>query len=225
MNYSTADYLESLQDDLETINTALSLQSGTKFTDIATMAQNGTITTGGGSGRDWSLIGYSEEPKSIAIDFNYAKSIYDNWVGASDLSYLYANDNNLVYMPLVDTSSAKKLNYMFSNAYFLEEVPLLNTSGVTHFNYMFTECKGLKKVPIFNTSSALNIVSMFDQCPRLTDESLDNILQMCININPSYAKTKTLAYAGISSTYYTSAQIQALPHYQDFVSAGWSIGF
>lgn len=223
---TTSDYLESLQNDLTTIKTSLNLQEGTKFTDIADMAESGQITVGGGgSGRDWSLIGYTEEPKSIAIDFNYAKNIYDNWENVADLSYKFANDNNLIYMPLVDTSSATKLNYMFSNDYFLEDVPLLNTSNVTHFNYMFTECRGLKTIPVFNTSKALNIMSMFSQCPKLTDESLDNILQMCININPNYAKTKTLNYAGISSSSYTSTQIQALPHYQDFVNAGWSIGF
>ena len=48
MNYTTEQLLQSLQNDLNTINTSLGLEEGTNFTNIAQMAQVGDITTGGG---------------------------------------------------------------------------------------------------------------------------------------------------------------------------------
>lgn len=46
---TTADYLESLQNDLTILKTSLDLDEGTNFTDIAEMAQGGEITKGGGT--------------------------------------------------------------------------------------------------------------------------------------------------------------------------------
>ena len=36
---------------------------------------------------------------------------------------------------------------------------------------------------------------------------------------------KNLSEQGFTSANYPATRIQALPHYQDFVSAGWSIGY
>lgn len=54
--------------------------------------------------------------------------------------------------------------------------------------------------------------------------AIDNILQSCITAT-SYTGVKNLLGLGFSSTYYPSADIQALPHYNDFISAGWAIGY
>ena len=43
---TTSDYLESLQSDLDRITTALDLEEGTKFTDIAQMTEGGEISKG-----------------------------------------------------------------------------------------------------------------------------------------------------------------------------------
>ena len=64
---------------------------------------------------------------------------------------------------------------------------------------------------------------MFFYCFSLSDTSLDNILQMCINAT-SYTATKTLNHIGIYLDTYPASRIQALPHYQDFLDAGWTIG-
>lgn len=59
---------------------------------------------------------------------------------------------------------------------------------------------------------------------KLTDASLDNILQMCINAT-SYTETKTLAELGLSNYRASVSRVEALPHYQDFLNAGWTIGY
>ena len=62
-------------------------------------------------------------------------------------------------------------------------------------------------------------------CPNLTDTSLDNLLQMCINSNVTSSTRKNLNDVGLTATDYPVSRIQALPHYQDFINAGWTIGY
>lgn len=183
---------------------------------------------GGGSNIDWSAIGYEGTPQSVIDGYNYAKTIYDNWDSSqTSLNIKFKDDHSLVFMPLVDTSNATTMYNMFYNCYSLLKIPLLNTSKVSTMQGMFYDCYALKDVPVFDTSSLVksnSMQTMFGFCYSLTDESLDNILQMCIGAT-SYSGTKTLAKLGFSSERYPVTRIQALPHYQDFLDAGWTIGY
>ena len=204
---------------------------------------------GGSGGLDWSAIGYETTPQGVDEGYNYAKNIYDNWENISVLSSMFTEDINLTIMPLVDTSNATTMSSMFQFCYGLTSVPLLNTSKCTNFQSSFASCYCLKTIPKFDTANATNMSTMFNACSilknvpqfdtskvtsiqnmfytcnALTDESLNNILKMCININPSYSKTRTLAYLGFRSTYYPASRIQALSSYEDFIDAGWTIGY
>ena len=182
-----------------------------------------SITSGGGF--DWSAIGYSNTPQTIENAYNYAKEIYDNWDSTQTTSYAkFQDDKNLVIMPLVDTSNSNNTAAMFYGAISLLEIPLLDTSNVTTFYTMFQGCYSLRKIPVLNTSKVTFFDNCYRDCRSLSDNSLDNILQMCIG-STSYTGTKTLKQIGITSSYYTSSRIQALPHYQDFINAGWTIGY
>lgn len=193
--------------------------------DITSYLLGKKSSGGGGSGLDWSAIGYSNTPQTIIDDYNYAKQIYDNWENIGDLSSKFANDTKLVMFPLVDTSNATLMTNMFSNCVNLEYVPLLNTSNVEQMRLMFTGCSNLIFVPQFDTSKVIRMSSMFSSCTKLSDDSLDNILKMCININPNYTRAKTLYELGLTSSYYSASRIQALTSYQDFIDAGWTIGY
>lgn len=176
---------------------------------------------------DWSTIGYSSSPQCLIDGYNTAKSIYDNWENVSSLASKFEANLNIIYMPLVDTSNATIMSWMFHNCYSLIEVPLLDTSNVTSLGNMFNGCRSLKNIPIFNTSSVvsnLSMANMFADCSLLTDNSLDNILKMCINA-ANYEGTKTLYRLGLRSDNYSTNRIQALPSYQDFIDAGWTIGY
>ena len=64
--------------------------------------------------------------------------------------------------------------------------------------------------------------STFTACSSLTNESLNNILQMCVNaIN--YPGVKTLKRLGLSSEQATVCQ--GLSNYQAFLNAGWTTGY
>ena len=111
---------------------------------------------------------------------------------------------------------------MFDNCTSLKEIPQLNTSNVTNMSYMFQYCELLENVPQFDTSNVIAMKNMFQYCNKLTDTSIDNILQFCIT---SKIKNGTLKYLGFNSNVYPINRIEALPHYQDFLDAGWTIGY
>lgn len=125
---------------------------------------------------------------------------------------------------LFDTSELTTFRSFFNRCTNLETIPLFDTSNVTDFRDAFSYCDYLRNIPIFNTSKATNMTGMFTLSTGLTDESLDNILQMCINAT-AYTGTKTLLQLGIQPAYYPTTRIEALPHYQDFLTAGWTIGY
>ena len=104
----------------------------------------------------------------------------------------------------------------------LTEIPELDTSSCTRMHETFSECSLLETVPLLDTSSCIDMSGAFSGVLNLTDASLDNILQMCINVNQNYQYDKTLVAIGISDDYDPS-QIEALEHYQDFINAGWTI--
>ena len=156
---------------------------------------------------------------------------------------------SLIEIPLLDTSNVTNMDSMFQYCSALTEIPLLNTSKVTSMQSMFQYCSSLKSIPQINTSNVTSFANTFRYCTNLmtlpvlntskvtnfnnafgnsynlTDTSLDNILQMCINAT-SYTGTKTLKTLGISNTtYYPVSRIEALPHYQDFINAGWTKGY
>ena len=177
----------------------------------------------GGSSRDWSAIGYNGEPKSLQEMFDHSKEIYDNWDNTIiDLNSKFSRDKKLVWFPLVDTSNVTNMSSMFNNCTSLKEIPQLNTSNVTNMSYMFYYCTSLEEIPQFDTSKVRNMSYMFSSCNELTDTSIDNILQFCIT---SKKENGTLQYLGFNSNVYPINRIEALPHYQDFLDAGWTIGY
>lgn len=204
----------------------------------------------GGGGLDWSAIGYSEMPDYIQEQYDYAKEIYDNWDATqTSMQSKFSHDTSLVIMPLVDTSnitdmwsafegcsnlkSVPQLNTskvntirnMFYQCLQIETIPLFDTSNVTTMRGAFSSCSELINLPQFNTSKLTNIQNTFSGSPKLSDTSLDNILKMCININSNYSRAKTLVEVGLTSTNYPASKIQSLPSYQNFINAGWTIGY
>lgn len=186
----------------------------------------GKKASGGGSGGvDWSAIGYNETPDGINKIYNKAIAVKNDWDGGSSLYRTYKNDYALYVMPLIDTSNVTSCTECFQGCNNLTDVPLLDLSATKRTDKMFWSCTSLMNVPQFDLKVVTNVQSMFISCNNLTDKSLDNILKMCINMNPNYSGAKTLVELGFSSTNYPAEKIQALPSYQDFIDAGWTTGY
>ena len=125
-------------------------------------------------------------------------------------------------IPLLNTQNVTNMYGMFYGCSALTTVPLLNTQNVTDMGAMFNDCLALTTVPLLNTQNVTNMGNMFYGCPELTNESLNNVLKMCIdavNIASSY---KTLYYIGLSQAQVTTCT--TLSNYQDFLNAGWTTG-
>lgn len=143
-------------------------------------------------------------------------------VSGTSLAYTFKNCTGLTQVPLFDTSNVKNMTQTFYNCYSITEIPKLDTSSVTNFMMTFFQCSSLVTIPVLDTSSATSLDSTFSSCFNFSNETLNNILIMCINAK-NYSGNKTLYATGLSSSY--AGRIPSLPKYQDFLDAGWTMGF
>ena len=138
----------------------------------------------------------------------------------TNMTNMFANCFNLKHIALLNTSNVTNMNFTF-NSCDLETVPLFNTSNVTNMDYTFNSCN-VVNMPVLDTSSVTTMSAIFGGCSHLSNNSLNNILQMCINA-VNYTGTKTLKYIGLTSVQATTCQ--SLSNYQDFINAGWTTGY
>ena len=129
---------------------------------------------------------------------------------------------SLLTISLINTSNVTTMGNMFSQCYSLTNIPLLDTNNVTNMNNMFRNCKSLISVPILNTANVTDMGEMFIYCDSLSDETLNNILQMCINAI-KITENKTLKYVGLSNEQATKCT--TLSNYEAFTTAGWTTGY
>lgn len=150
-----------------------------------------SIPSGGGYPPDWSEIGYEDTPASIIEAFNYAKEIQDDWDSSvTRLNNKFGNDDNLKYMPLVNTSNVIDMYNTFADCPFLEAVSLLDTHRVTVMQYMFLRCTSLRNIPLLDTSNVTTMYGMFSSCI-----SLESIPQL----NTSNNKSTRTMFSGCTS--------------------------
>ena len=124
--------------------------------------------------------------------------------------------------PLLDTSKVTDMFSMFYGCINLTTIPELNTSSATNMSYMFNGCSKLTTIPLLDTSKVTDMQQMFYDCTSLSDDSLNNIMQMCINAT-SYTNKKTLRYIGLTSE--QADRCKTLSNYSAFTSAGWTTGY
>lgn len=243
-----AQNLETLDTAISTMKTNLNLNADASLSDVVS-------ATGGGGTVDWteyfnaSVSGGNNTSQGLqnCIARLFKKIPITITPTTASMGYAFAGANELVEAPNINMSNVTNMTYMFYTCSKLETLPLYDTSNVTSFylclagtkiktfpawdlskgtnlNSMFSACASLEDVPVLDWSSATNLTNIFNACAKLTDTSLDNILQSCITAT-SYSGVKKLTELGINSSNYSSARIQALPHYSQFVSANWSIGY
>lgn len=193
-----------------------SVSNQTKIQNYVTEANNIDLTT----------ITIASLSNLFASCPNLKKASFKSANNITDMSSMFAGCRVLEEIDLsdVDASNVTNMNSMFYMCQKLTAISQLNTSKVTNMYRMFYACTLLEDLPLLDTNKVTNWEQAFYYCEALTNESLNNILQMCINAI-SYKGTKTLAYLGFNSSWCPVSKIQGLSNYQAFLDAGWTIGY
>ena len=135
----------------------------------------------------------------------------------------FASCSNLTTIPLLDTSNVTNMENTFYGCSSLTTIPQLDTSRVYDMIQMFSDCSNLTTIPQLDISNVEYYMwDMFHNCSSLSDDSLNIIMQMCINAT-SYTGTKTLKYIGLTSE--QADKCKTLSNYSAFTSAGWTTGY
>lgn len=171
---------------------------------------------------------FLENPKiSQATIKSYIKEIPSdiNFTGVNSINGMFSECINLESVPSLNLLNVNDMRNAFSYCYKIASIPPMDTSKVTKFSYLFAGCSKLVTIPLLNTSNLSDgnsMQSMVSSCPLLSEESLNNILAMCINAT-NITSNKTLKYIGLSSTQANTCT--TLSNYQNFVDAGWTTGY
>ena len=172
--------------------------------------------------------------------------------GVTNISTMFAGCENLKSIPSMDTTNVTDMTMAFSHCKLITSLPSLNTGNVTNMRSMLYDCVNLTTLPSLNTSSVTDMESMLSGCTNLTTlplldtssvtqisafcrgcynfttQSLNNLLKMCADSQVA-STVKTLKYVfgydSSISTYYPANTVQGLSNYQDFIDAGWTLGY
>lgn len=181
-----------------------------------TITENGTTNISADSGYD----GLEEVEITVNISGSGAYKVVDG------IKFAYSS----VFPQNIDTSELTDMKLMFSNCSFTT-IPLIDTSKVTTMQTAFAMNPSLTNVPLLDTSSIYvksnnnqyGINDIFAGCTSLSNESLNNILRMCINMTVVTTSMKTLKRIGLTQAQATTCQ--GLSNYSAFTSAGWTTGY
>lgn len=146
-----------------------------------------------------------------------------NTSNVTNMADAFNNCQGLEEVPLLDTGNVTRMDGMFTATKNLTAIPQFNTINVTNMSFMFAYSSGLVTVPVLNTSKVTNMSYMFESCPNLSDDSLNNILQMCANSAITTTSDKTLKDLRLSEEQATKCT--TLSNYQTFLDAGWTTGY
>lgn len=161
---------------------------------------------------------------------------------------MFYGNTEMIEAPFFDTSNVTSMNTMFYGCTNLTKVPKYNTSKVTSMGQMFMGCSNLvdfpefdttnitgmpnicmycsklENFPVLNVPKVTSLLNILSGCDSLTDESLNNILQMCIGAvkitNSNYKRLRSL---GLSEE--QTERCKTLSNYQAFLDAGWITGY
>ena len=141
----------------------------------------------------------------------------------TNMENTFASCSNLTTIPQLDTSNVTNMRNTFASCSNLTTIPQLDTSKVYDMENTFYGCRNLTTIPQLDISNVKYYMwDMFHNCSSLSDDSLNIIMQMCINAT-SYTGTKTLKYIGLTSE--QADKCKTLSNYSAFTSAGWTTGY
>lgn len=156
------------------------------------------------------------------------KTIKINAPNADTYNALFWQCSNLKEAELTLSPNATDARSVFEKCTSLVKAPLFETGKATSMAYFCSGCRSLTTLPEYNTSSvtAAGLGDFIKNCSQLTDESLDNMLKMCL-------KSKVLTNAAatwrtLKSVGFTQDQLARCTNFESYnacLAAGWSTGY
>ena len=134
---------------------------------------------------------------------------------------IFSKCSNMKSINNLTLKNATEIAELFHTCSSLVTLPEFDTTGVIDMRAMCNNCTSLVSVPIYNTSKLRSggLYYTFGNCPNLSDESLNNIMQMCINSPINYEGYMCLQQVGLSSS--QIEKCRTLSNYSAFIAAGW----
>lgn len=108
---------------------------------------------------------------------------------------------------------------MFAMMPNLTNVIDLNLSTATNVRFLYSGCRNLISVSNIDINGATDIWGMFENCVNLSNDSLSNIMKMCINAINVTNKSLNRVFENYDYIH----KCMNLPEYSDLVNAGWNI--
>ena len=243
-----SDYLESLQDDLDTMTTNLELSSGTNFTDIAAATESGEI------GKSSS---YFDETPTISQYTSLEGWIYKNYFkkmgtltipsNKTDLMNLFSNYKLCAYPKVICGNSVTSMKNMYGIGTSesgsgsdkpgqIIDASGLNTSNVTTMQSMFSMLPNLTTVNgigSWDVRKCTDFSSMFNQCSRVDNLDISNwqfTTTSNINIEQMFGWCSLLKNLSLPSNFVNSKVTSVARlftfcglDFKDISVAGWDV--
>ena len=198
---------DNLTNFLTDIASAIKEKKGDQ-TDISASSFDTEITSFqiGGTGIDWSEIGYSTEPETVSEAYTLGKSIltdfnptYNSTYGFYSSPISFSDYPNLVILPKLPLTNYAPFNGegLFSDCTSLVEIPsdidfdalgqgTHSSSSSGAANRMFENCRSLSKIPSTMSFANANGVAnhLFYSCeklqtiPQLDTSKVSNVVDM-----------------------------------------------
>jgi len=228
---TTSDYLTQLQQDKQDLVDNLTAKGITGLTGDETFTElvPEVLNIPSGSSAEITNGNYFFFEGNRLNDYNNLKSLFKNLATAQSM---FASSNIETFSSDdIDLSnvSGDGCKNMFYNCSSLKTISKFETGALSNTQNLFASCRVLQDIPILNIGNgiATSHRMLSGSVTNLTTQSLDNLLVSLANSN-IIGGSKTLYEIftrSDMSSYYPVSTIEALPHYQDFVNAGWSIGW
>ena len=142
----------------------------------------------------------------------------------TSMNSMFYNCTNLTKVPKYNTSKVTSMGQMFMGCSNLVDFPELDTTNITGMPNICMYCSKLENFPVLNVPKVTSLLNILSGCDSLTDESLNNILQMCIGaVKITNSNYKRLNRLGLSKE--QAQRCTTLSNYQAFLDAGWITGY
>ena len=156
---------------------------------------------------------YPEKVENLKCKLSYIS--YNNAISTDDIYKSFSMINFSLFTSTHNT---------FSQCINIIDLPNIDTSNVTNMANTFVNCVKLVDIPQLNTSKVTNMYRMFQRCNNLSNTSIQNIINMCLNSNVTNSTLKNTSNVnGYSPFYQTNiAPARYNNRFSELTAAGWT---